>query len=335
MAEEKELQQQQIDLLEEFGYEDWETAGSAVQPGETMTFVVDTPCKRLDGFLAEVCQDISRSRLQKLVKDGLVTVNQKTAKPSQNLETGDQVLLFVPQPQEIKVEAEPIPLDVIYEDEDVIVINKPRGMVVHPAPGNYNGTLVNALLAHCKDLSGINGELRPGIVHRIDKETSGLIVAAKHDKAHQGLVEQWQTREVKRYYIALVHGNIGEPGGTIDAPIGRHPKDRKKMAVVPATGRHAVTHYTVLERFGKYTLIQAKLDTGRTHQIRVHMSYLQHPVVGDIIYGPKGKAAPQTGQFLHSAKMEFRQPITNQTIQCEAPLPDDFAAFVERLRKER
>ena len=296
------------------------------------TIEIKEPAERLDAYLAAYFSELSRSRLQKLIKEGLVKVNDQRVKPSCPLEIGDEVEVMVPMAAPIAVEAENIPLDVVYEDDDVIVVNKPRGMVVHPAVGNYSGTLVNALLYHCKDLSGINGELRPGIVHRIDKETSGLIIAAKNDKAHRGLVEQWQTREVKRYYKALLHGSMGEPGGTVDAPIGRHPKDRKKMAVVPLTGRHAVTHYKVLERFARYTLIEAKLDTGRTHQIRVHTQYLGHPVVGDIIYGPKGKSAVKIGMLLHSASMEFRQPITNEIIKLEAPVPADFAQMLEQLR---
>ena len=293
---------------------------------------IKEPTERLDAFLADYFADLSRSRLQKLIKEGLVKVNDQMVKPSRPLEAGDEVQVLVPMAAPVDVKAENIPLDIVYEDDDVIVVNKPRGMVVHPAVGNYSGTLVNALLYHCKDLSGINGELRPGIVHRIDKETSGLIIAAKNDKAHRGLVEQWQTREVKRYYKALLHGSMGEPGGTVDAPIGRHPKDRKKMAVVPLAGRHAVTHYKILERFARYTLIQAKLDTGRTHQIRVHMQYLGHPVVGDIIYGPKGRIAVKIGMLLHSASMEFRQPITGEIIKLEAPVPADFAEMLAKLR---
>ncbi|MGI5824255.1 MAG: RluA family pseudouridine synthase [Bacillota bacterium] len=293
---------------------------------------IKEPAERLDAYLTAYFTELSRSRLQKLIKEGLIKVNGQAVKPSCPLEAGDVVEVFVPVAAPVAVEAENIPLDIVYEDEDVIVVNKPRGMVVHPAVGNYTGTLVNALLYHCRDLSGINGELRPGIVHRIDKETSGLIIAAKNDRAHKGLVEQWQTREVKRYYKALLHGSMGEPGGTVDAPIGRHPKDRKKMAVVPLTGRPAVTHYKILERFGRYTLIEAKLDTGRTHQIRVHMQYLGHPVVGDIIYGPKGRSAVKIGMLLHSAVMEFRQPCTDEIIKLEAPVPADFAEMLEQLR---
>lgn len=296
------------------------------------TLEINEPAERLDAYLAEHFADLSRSRLQKLIKEGSVQVNDKRVKPSCPLEAGDLVTVMVPMAAPVAVEPEDIPLDVIYEDEDVIVVNKPRGMVVHPAVGNYSGTLVNALLYHCHDLSGINGELRPGIVHRIDKETSGLIIAAKNDRAHHGLVEQWQTREVKRHYKALLHGSMGEPGGVVDAPIGRHPKDRKRMAVVPVTGKHAVTNYRVLERFARYTLIEAKLDTGRTHQIRVHTQYLGHPVVGDIIYGPKGKSAVKIGMLLHSATMEFRQPVTGEVIRLEAPLPEDFAKMLEDLR---
>lgn len=296
------------------------------------TLEINEPVERLDAYLAEYFADLSRSRLQKLIKEGLVQVNDKQVKPSCPLEAGDLVTVMVPMAAPVAVVAEDIPLDVIYEDEDVIVVNKPRGMVVHPAVGNYSGTLVNALLHHCRDLSGINGELRPGIVHRIDKETSGLIIAAKNDRAHRGLVEQWQTREVKRHYKALLHGSMGEPGGVVDAPIGRHPKDRKRMTVVPVTGKHAVTNYKVLERFARYTLIEAKLDTGRTHQIRVHTQYLGHPVVGDIIYGPKGKSAVKIGMLLHSATMEFRQPVTGEVIRLEAPVPEDFAKMLADLR---
>lgn len=303
---------------------------SEVDFAETME--INETAERLDAYLAQRFTDLSRSRLQKLIKEGLVLVNGQRVKPSHPLEAGDVVTVTVPAAAAVAVEAENISLDVIYEDEDVIVVNKPRGMVVHPAAGNYSGTLVNALLYHCRDLSGINGELRPGIVHRIDKETSGLIIAAKNDRAHRGLVEQWQTREVKRHYKALLHGSMGEPGGVVDAPIGRHPKDRKKMAVAPLTGKHAVTNYKVLERFARYTLIEAKLDTGRTHQIRVHTQYLGHPVVGDIIYGPKGKSAVKIGMLLHSATMEFRQPITGELIRLAAPLPEDFAKMLADLR---
>lgn len=286
---------------------------------------------RVDRFLTEQLTEQSRSYWQKLLKDGRVQVNGKKVKANYLLSSGDEVLVLLPEPENLAVEAEDIPLDVIFEDSDVIVINKPRGMVVHPAAGNYHGTLVNALLAHCKDLSGINGVLRPGIVHRLDKDTTGLIIAAKSDRAHQRLAETWHTGGVNRYYSALLYGNMPEPKGTIEAPIGRHPKDRKKMAVQPESGRHAVTHYRVEERFGKYTLVTCKLETGRTHQIRVHMKYLGYPLVGDVVYGPKSTA--NVGMLLHSARLDFEHPITGERIFLEAPLPADFVQFMDEARQ--
>ncbi len=231
------------------------------------------------------------------------------------------------------MEAEDIPLDVIYEDSDIIVINKPRGMVVHPAAGNYSGTLVNALLGCCRDLSGINGVLRPGIVHRLDKDTTGLIVAAKSDRAHRRLVETWHTGAVNRWYKALLVGSMAEPKGTIEAPIGRHPKERKKMAVVPVGGRRAVTHYSVLERPGRYTLVCCKLETGRTHQIRVHMKYLGYPLVGDPVYGSRISNRMKVGMLLHSAKLDMIHPVTGERLILEAPLPEDFEQFLEDARR--
>ncbi len=303
---------------------------------DVLSFVVgeEDDGRRIDHFLAAAGAELSRSHWQKLIKEGCVLVDGKRVKPNYLLAAGESVDAALPEPEELAVEAEEIPLDVVFEDSDVIVVNKPRGMVVHPAAGNYHGTLVNALLWHCRDLSGINGVLRPGIVHRLDKDTTGLIIAAKSDRAHQRLVENWHTGAVNRYYSALLHGNMPEPKGTIDAPIGRHPKDRKKMAVLPGAGRRAVTHYNVEERFGKYTLVTCKLETGRTHQIRVHMKYLGYPLVGDAVYGPKGSSAVNIGMLLHSARLDFEHPITGERIYLEAPLPPDFAEFVEAVRRE-
>ncbi len=290
--------------------------------------------QRIDRYLSAEITEKSRAFWQKLLKDGQVLVNGKPVKANYLLAAGDEIVTELPEMEELTAaEPEDIPLDIIYEDGDIIVVNKPRGMVVHPAAGNYHGTLVNALLGHCDDLSGINGVLRPGIVHRIDKETTGLIIAAKNDRAHKGLVAEWHTEAVSRYYLALLHGNMPEPKGTIEAPIGRHPKERKKMAVLPDGGRYAVTHYKVVERFGKYTLVECKLETGRTHQIRVHMKYLGYPLVGDAVYGPKGKGAALVGMLLHSARLDLRHPITGEMLHLSAPLPADFAEFLEEQRK--
>lgn len=294
----------------------------------------DAAGERVDRYLSLCVEGKSRAFWQKLLKDGQVLVNGKAVKANYQLAAGDEIVTELPEVEELQAaEAEDIPLDIVYEDSDIIVVNKARGMVVHPAAGNYHGTLVNALLGHCKDLSGINGVLRPGIVHRIDKETTGLIIAAKNDKAHRGLVDEWHTEAVSRYYLALLHGNMPEPAGTIEAPIGRHPKDRKRMAVLPENGRHAVTHYRVLERFGKYTLVQCKLETGRTHQIRVHMKYLGYPLVGDAVYGPKGKSAVPIGMLLHSARLDLVHPISGEELHLEAELPRDFAEFMEEQRR--
>lgn len=294
----------------------------------------DMAGERVDRYLSAVIADKSRAFWQKLLKDGRVLVNGKTVKANYVLSGGDEIWTVLPEAEDLlAVEPEDIPLDIVFEDSDIIVVNKPRGMVVHPAVGNYHGTLVNALLAHCKDLSGINGVLRPGIVHRIDKETTGLIVAAKNDKAHRGLVEEWHTEAVSRRYFALLHGNMPEPAGTIEAPIGRHPKDRKKMTVLPEGGRRAVTHYRVVERLGRYTLVECKLETGRTHQIRVHMKYLGYPLVGDVVYGPKGKSAAAVGMLLHSAKLDLQHPISGEQLHLEAALPSDFAEFLDEQRK--
>ncbi len=282
---------------------------------------------RLDVFLARENPEFSRSYLQRLIGEGLVKVNNDPAKAGYRLKPGDEVLLCVPYPEELKVEAQPIPLDIYYEDGDVIVINKPRGMVVHPAEGNYSGTLVNALLYHCRDLSGIGGVLRPGVVHRLDKDTSGLLMVAKNDAAHLELARQLKDRRVVRRYLALAHGCFQEDTGTIAAPIGRHPRDRQRMAVV-AGGKPAVTHYQVVQRFPEFTLLNVRLETGRTHQIRVHMAYLGHPLVGDNKYAPKRNHYGLQGQFLHAAVLGFTHPRTKEYLEFSAPLPTELAEFL-------
>jgi 23S rRNA pseudouridine1911/1915/1917 synthase len=255
-------------------------------------------------------------------------------KPNYKLAVGDQVIVVVPEPEEADIRPEPIPLDVVYEDGDVIVVNKPRGLVVHPAPGHTSGTLVNALVHHCRDLSGINGVLRPGIVHRIDKDTSGLLMAAKNDAAHLSLAEQLKEHTVNRKYIALVHGNLAHEHGTVDAPIGRDPHDRKMYTVTDKNSKPAVTHFRVLERFsGGYTLVELKLETGRTHQIRVHMKFIGHPLVGDPMYGRSKSITMETeGQALHAAVLGFVHPSTGETLHFEAPLPADMEHLLHALR---
>jgi len=288
---------------------------------------------RLDVYLAGESPGTSRSYLQRLIGDGLVKVNGAPSKPGYRVKPGDEIVLCVPYPEELKVEPEPLPLDIYYEDADVIVINKPRGMVVHPAEGNYSGTLVNALLYHCRDLSGINGVLRPGIVHRLDKDTSGLLMAAKNDAAHLELARQLKDRRVVRRYLALVHGRIEEDSGTIEAPIGRHSRDRQRMAVAAAGGgKPAVTHYRVVQRFAKSTLLKVRLETGRTHQIRVHLAYLGHPLVGDGKYAPRRDHYGLAGQFLHAAVLGFTHPRTKEYLAFEAPLPVELADFLRKIR---
>lgn len=287
--------------------------------------------QRIDRYLTEQEEDWSRSQIQKWIKEERVLVNDKVVKANYRLQQGDAITLIIPPLVELEIEPEPIPLDIVYEDADVVVINKPRGMVVHPGPGNYSGTLVNGLLHHCKDLSGINGVMRPGIVHRIDKDTSGLLMVAKNDKAHLSLAAQLKAHSVDRKYIALVHGTFPHEIGTIDAPIGRDPKDRKKMAVVFENSKPAVTHFAILERFEKHTLVECKLETGRTHQIRVHMSYIGHPIVGDPKYG-KGDTLGMDGQALHAAVLGFIHPRSGEPLLFEAPIPEDMRLVIERLR---
>lgn len=288
--------------------------------------------ERIDKFITEALEeDISRTLVQQWVKDGHVKVNGKAVKPNYKLSIEDVIALQIPEPQGVELAAENIPLNVVYEDSDVIVINKQRGLVVHPAPGHYSGTLVNALMYHCKDLSGINGELRPGIVHRIDKDTSGLIMSAKNDKAHASLAEQLKAHTVNRKYIALVHGHIQHDQGTIDAPIGRDSHDRKMYTVTEKNSKTAVTHFVVIERFGDFTLVELKLETGRTHQIRVHMKFIGHPLVGDPMYG-KSKGMLMDGQALHAAILGFKHPRTGEWLQFEAPIPPDMENLIQTIR---
>ncbi|NUK29046.1 RluA family pseudouridine synthase [Parageobacillus sp. VR-IP] len=288
--------------------------------------------ERIDKVIAALNEEWSRSKVQQWIKNGLVTVNDRSVKANYKCEAGDVVVIRLPEPEPLHVEPEPIPLDIYYEDADVLVVNKPRGMVVHPAPGHMRGTLVNALLAHCTDLSGINGVLRPGIVHRIDKDTSGLLMVAKNDVAHQSLVDQLVKKTVTRKYKAIVHGVIPHDYGTIDAPIGRDKRDRKKMAVTEENGKEAVTHFRVLERFRHYTFIECQLETGRTHQIRVHMKYIGYPLAGDPQYGPK-KTLPIDGQALHAGVLGFTHPRTGEYLEFEAPLPPEFEAILQWLQK--
>ncbi|GAX90976.1 pseudouridine synthase [Effusibacillus lacus] len=288
--------------------------------------------ERIDRFLAERVADLSRSQIQGLIEHGFVLVSGKQVKSNYKLRSGDEILLSLPEPEPTEVEPENIPLEIVFEDSDVVVVNKPRGMVVHPAAGHMKGTLVNALLYHCKDLSGINGILRPGIVHRIDKDTSGLIMAAKNDAAHVSLAQQLKDHTVTRKYTAIVHGVVSHDLGTVDAPIGRHPVNRLKMAVVKQGGRHAVTHFSVLERFKEYTLLECKLETGRTHQIRVHMDFIGHPLAGDPVYGPK-RTLEIDGQALHAQVLGFAHPRTGEYMEFSSDLPEDMERLIEQLRQ--
>lgn len=307
-------------------------------PMEKRTFEVCEKLnnQRIDKGVAEFFGDLTRSYVKKLTDEGNILINGKKAKASSKLLCGDRVEINLPDPEPVGAEAQDIPLDIVYEDDSLLVINKPRGMVVHPAAGNYDGTLVNALLAHCgSSLSTINGVIRPGIVHRLDKDTTGLLVAAKGDAAHLALSEQLKTRTLKRRYFALVHSNIKEDGGTVDKNLKRSPSDRKKIAVCTAgEGRNAVTHYSVLERFGRYTYINCDLDTGRTHQIRVHMRWLGHPIVGDKTYGVKNEEFNLVGQLLHAGKIGFIHPKSREYMEFTVPLPEDFEKVLTVLRNK-
>lgn len=292
--------------------------------------VVEMQKGRLDKACSEIFSDYSRSQIKQLLDGGNITVNGKTEKAKYKVKSGDVISLEEPETKTLELRPENIPLDIVYEDDDVIVVNKPQGMVVHPAPGHDEHTLVNALLYHCP-LSTINGTFRPGIVHRIDKDTSGLLMVAKNDKAHRFLAKQLKDKTNIREYVALVHGRIAEDEGTINAPIGRSLKDRKKQAVVK-DGRNAVTHFEVLKRYRDYTFVKCILETGRTHQIRVHMKYIGHPLVGDPLYGPK-KTIKGNGQFLHAGKLGFVHPTTGKLLVFEAPLPKIFQECLEKLDK--
>lgn len=296
------------------------------------TITSDNENERIDKVLSTFNEEWSRSQVQQWIKDGLVTVNEKVIKGNYKCKLDDQIELQIPEPEILDVLPEEMNLDVYYEDSDVLVVNKPKGMVVHPAPGHLSGTLVNGLMAHCKDLSGINGVLRPGIVHRIDKDTSGLLMVAKNDLAHESLVDQLVNKTVLRKYKALVHGNISHDNGTIDAPIGRDKIDRQSMTVTDENSKTAVTHFRVLERFKDYTFVECQLETGRTHQIRVHMKYIGYPLVGDPKYGPK-KTMDLGGQALHAGILGFIHPRTKEFLQFEAPLPVEFEELLNKLRK--
>ena len=289
---------------------------------------------RLDSFLAAALSGVTRSAAARLIETGQVTVNGRAVSKSCKLSGNEAIAVALPDPEPIEALPQNIPLDVVYEDADVIVINKPVGLVVHPAPGHPDGTLVNALLYHCGDsLSGVGGALRPGIVHRIDRDTSGLIIAAKNDAAHQALSAQLQDHTLARTYEAVVVGNLREDGGTVDAPIGRHHTDRKKMAVTDHGGKSAVTHWEVLERFPGYTHVRCRLETGRTHQIRVHMACIGHPIYGDTVYGAKKPVPGLTGQCLHAVGLRFLHPRTGEPVELSCPLNDEFTAVLEKLRR--
>ena len=296
-----------------------------------MEFTIKIGLERLDKSIKNQETEISRTRLQKLIEEEKVKVNGKIEKNSYIVKIGDKISIEEEEPEEIELEPQEIPLDIIYEDNDIIVINKPKGLVVHPGNGNPDHTLVNAVMARCKgSLSGIGGKIRPGIVHRLDKDTSGLIIVAKNDKAHIGLSEQLKNKEIKKTYIALVRGNIQENEATIQMPIGRSTKDRKKMAVTKK-GKEAITHFKVLKRYGKYTLLEVKIETGRTHQIRVHMAEIGHPVVGDMVYSNGKNEFGVEGQMLHAKQLEFKHPITQKEIKLIAPLPKYFEEILGQL----
>lgn len=297
---------------------------------ETVTAEAEDAGTRADVFLAAKL-GVSRSNMQKLLEDGRVKRGEKIIKANYKVRAGEMFVVDIPEPEPIEAVPENIPLDIIYEDDDVVVLNKARGMVVHPAPGNYTGTLVNALLYHCSNLSGINSAIRPGIVHRLDKDTSGIMIVAKNDVAHISLSQQIQSKTAVRTYLAVVRGNIKTDSGTIETQIARDKTDRKKMAVVKEGGRDAITDYEVLERFGKYTIVRCKLRTGRTHQIRVHMEYLGYPLVGDPKYSPMKTPFGIKGQALHSHTLEFTHPRTGERMKFEAPLPEDMHKIITRL----
>lgn len=289
---------------------------------------------RIDRYLSEKVEEMSRSYLQKLLKDDRIHVNNGQIKSNYKVQSGDHIVVDIPEPEVLDILPEDIPLDILYEDEDVLVVNKPKGMVVHPSAGHISGTLVNAVLYHCEGkLSGINGVMRPGIVHRIDKDTTGALLVCKNDNAHKALAEQLKEHSVRRRYRAVVAGNIKEDEGTVEGPIGRHPTDRKKMAINHKNGKEAITHYRVLERFGNYTYIECRLETGRTHQIRVHMTSIGHPLLGDEVYGSGKNPFHLQGQTLHAMILGFVHPGTGEYMEFTAPLPEYFVKLLEKLRK--
>ena len=306
------------------------SANGAVGEQEKLIITEQEAGQRADVALAALLE-LTRSNMQKLLEEGRALKGAKAIKSNYKLKAGDEIVVTLPEPQPLDVQQENIPLDIIYEDDDVVVVNKPRGMVVHPAAGNYSGTLVNALLFHCKNLSGINGVIRPGIVHRLDKDTSGIMICAKNDAAHLSLSQQIQSKTAQRTYLAVVRGNIKTDGGVIETLIARDKNDRKKMAVVKEDGRQAITEYEVLERFGKYTVVRCKLRTGRTHQIRVHLEYLGYPLVGDPKYSPMKTPFAINGQALHSQTLAFNHPRTGERLSFEAPLPEDLQKILTRL----
>ena len=288
---------------------------------------------RIDRYLSDQCQDISRSYLQKLLKEQSVLVEENPVKSNYKVNTGDRISLTLPEIREPEIVPEDIPLDIVYEDKDIILINKPKGMVVHPAAGHYSGTLVNGLMSHCRsELSGINGVMRPGIVHRIDMDTTGVLIVCKNDMAHNSISEQLKDHSITRRYAAIVHGVLKDDEGTINAPIGRHPIDRKKMSINEKNGRDAITHYRVLERFRQYTYIECQLETGRTHQIRVHMASTGHPLLGDSVYGPAKCPFRLNGQTLHAGVLGIIHPRTGEYMEFTAPLPDYFEELLRKLR---
>lgn len=299
---------------------------------EKLFFTIEKGGERIDKYLSEQLEEMTRSHIQKLIKENMVRVNGMAVKSNFKLSASDQIEVEIPELKEPDILPENIPLDILYEDQDILVVNKPKGMVVHPAPGHYTGTLVNAIMYHCKDnLSGINGVMRPGIVHRIDMDTTGSLLICKNDRAHQAIAEQLKEHSITRKYHAIVHGRLKEDEGTIDKPIGRHPIDRKKMSVHCTNGREAITHYRVLKRFQQFTYIECQLETGRTHQIRVHMSSIGHPILGDQVYGPAKCPYKLQGQTLHAKVLGITHPTTGEYMEFDAPLPDYFQGLLEKM----
>ncbi len=304
---------------------------------DCIKLTVQSDCQgiRIDKFIAENLENMSRSSIQKIIDDGGVSVNSRKISKNYKCSESDIIEIIIPDARPLEAEAENIPIDIVYEDDDLLVVNKPKGMVVHPAAGNWNGTLVNALLHHCGDsLSGINGVIRPGIVHRIDKDTSGLLIVAKNDMAHIGLAEQIKEHSFSRAYETVVYGNVKNDSATVNQPIGRNPKDRKKMAVTLKNSKPAVTHYEVIKRYKGFTHLRCILETGRTHQIRVHMAYIGHPVAGDAVYGPKKVITELNGQCLHAKHIGFSHPRTKEWLEFETPLPEYMIKFLNKIDKE-